>query len=666
MRTLVHDLLNKRISRRAFLNRMAASGFSLAAATSILDSLAPLLDGEAAAAAEGGARSPTIVEGTGGRLLVEQLRAAGTRFIFNCNSAGTYPVFDALVDRPDVQVIEVPQEGQMVAVAQGYALASRSVAFTLNDSSGFPNTLTNVFNAWRDQTPLVIGSERAETSLQGGREAYEEWDDFLNPASSFTRWRWSVEDASRIPEITRRAFTIASTAPAGPVALAFPRNVLAAKGARAAILDRERFLHTPSVTPSPGLVEQAARLLLEATSPVLLVGPEVSRSDGGAAVVALAERLSIPVIQGESLFSDFPTDHPLFLGESTAPPQFPSDVDLVLVLGARMPSEYGAVPTSARVVHVSIDADVIGRVVPTDVGIVASVRETAADLLASLESLATKSRLDEIGSVRLAPIRAGTERTRAGRARAAQEEWNSSPLSWERVAGELDRVLEKDAIVVSELTHQRWDAGWTRMAQRASEWLEKGGITTSQLAFVQNTALSQFTFGPGGKTKIGKSTGGALGWGVGAAIGVKLAQPDRQVVALVGDGAFLFGQAEALWTMARYEVPIVVVIFNNRSYNSPRNQIFNESDEQTRSGKDMICYLGNPDVDFAKVATGFGVKGEVVTAADQVNPAVQRALASTREGKPYLIDAVVARTGKGADSTWYPKHSVAAGRTRTI
>ena len=95
----------------------------------------------------------------------------------------------------------------MVSVAQGYAIASGQVAFTLNDSGGFPNTLSNLFNASRDQTPLVVGSEREVSELQGGRDAYEEWDDFLGPSASFTRWRWSVDAAERIPEITRRAFT---------------------------------------------------------------------------------------------------------------------------------------------------------------------------------------------------------------------------------------------------------------------------------------------------------------------------------------------------------------------------------------------------------------------------------------------------------------------------
>jgi thiamine pyrophosphate-dependent acetolactate synthase large subunit-like protein len=166
--------------------------------------------------------------------------------------------------------------------------------------------------------------------------------------------------------------------------------------------------------------------------------------------------------------------------------------------------------------------------------------------------------------------------------------------------------------------------------------------------------------------RIGKSTGGALGWGIGAAIGVKLARPDRQVAALQGDGSFLFGQAETLWTMVRYEVPIIVVVFNNRCYNGPRNQMFGGHSEQLKRGTEMTCYLGNPDVDFVKLAAAFGVKGETVTAPGQVEPAISRAIESTREGRAYLIDAVIARSGAGADSGWYSRYSVAARRTKKV
>jgi len=643
MRDLVDAYLNRRLSRRGFMRRMAEWGFSLAAVTSIMDSLAPLAHAESSDASPAAdATAIRMVEGTGGDLLVEQLRAAGVRFVFNCNSSGTHAIFDALVSRPEMQVIQVPQEGQMISMAQGYALASGKIAFTVNGSVGFPNTLNNMYNAWKDRTPIVISSQREATAVHGGRDAFEEWDDYLSPSASFTRWRWSVEDATRIPEITRRAFRVASTPPEGPVALAFPINVLAAKDLKAGVIDHDKFIIQPKVKPNAGLVTEAAQLLLDAKHPIIIVGPEVTRYDGKSEVIRLAEQLAIPVTQGERLFDDFPTDHPLFLGDYGAWTRRRQDIDLVLDLGSKLPFQDEVIPNGAKLVHVSIDPGTIGRVIPVDLGIVADVKEAAADLMLALESAASAARLQAIRDARLPSSKGYSDRLRAAQTRAAQQRWDNTPLSWERVAVTLNQLLEHDAIIVPELAQNSW------------------------IGLEDNAALGQFTFAPGGKSRIGRTTGSALGWGVGAALGVKLAQPNRQVVALQGDGGFMFAQAETLWTMARYEVPVIVVIFNNRSYNGPRNRIFQTRGRQAQAGKDMTCYLGNPDVDFAKVAAGFGVGGEVVTTPQQLRPAIQRAIQTTRDGKPYLIDAVVGRTGLAADSTWYPPYSVAAVRTRKV
>lgn len=634
MRELVSAYLSKQLSRRRFVSKVTEWGLSLAAANALVESFTPMLHAESLDASTGSADGLRMVEGTGGELLVEQLRAAGVRFIFNCSSSTTYPVFDALLDRSDMQVIQVPQEGQMIAVAQGYALASRQLAFTLNDSAGFPNTLNNMYNAWKDCTPLVIASQRESTNLLGGRYAHEEWDDFLSPSSSFTRWRWSIERAERIPEITRRAFAVATTPPEGPVTLAFPSDTLAAGGVKAGILDQRRFLFRAKLRPNARVVEDAARLLLQAERPLIIVGPEVTRSDGRDEVVRLAERLAIPVAQGDLLFDDFPHPHPLFVGNLTPQMEYPPNVDLVINIGSRMPPHDDVLPARAKVIHLTIDAEQIGRIVPTDVGMVGDVKDAVTDWLAALESGAMPATLDQRRAARFDATKAYTDKLSADRARRMREKWNDSLLHSDRIAAELDQRLEKDAIIVPELAYGSW--------------------------------MRQFTFGPHAKRRIGKTTGSALGWGVGAALGVKLAQPDRQVVALQGDGGFMFGQAESLWTMARYEVPVIVIIFNNRSYNGPRNRILQSNGHQARAGREMTSYLGDPDVDFAKVAAGFGVKGETVSVPGQLPDAITRALESTREGEPYLIDALVARTGLGADSTWHPHYSVAARRTRKV
>jgi acetolactate synthase-1/2/3 large subunit len=146
---------------------------------------------------------------------------------------------------------------------------------------------------------------------------------------------------------------------------------------------------------------------------------------------------------------------------------------------------------------------------------------------------------------------------------------------------------------------------------------------------------------------------------------VKLARPDNQVVCLQGDGGFLFGQSEALWTMSRYDVPIIVVIFNNRCYNETRGRMYASGGRQAETKKDMLSYLGDPDVDFVSIAKAYNVKGEQVQNREQVKAAMARAIKATRDGRPYLIDAIVERGESGA-AGWYPAYSLAKSRSRAV
>ena len=211
---------------------------------------------------------------------------------------------------------------------------------------------------------------------------------------------------------------------------------------------------------------------------------------------------------------------------------------------------------------------------------------------------------------------------------AAKRRFDQSPLTWECVSFELNAALDRDAYVVEEFGTE---------GPKSLQW---------------------FPFAAGEKTKIGRTTGYSLGWGVGASIGTKLARPDNQVVCLQGDGGFLFGQSEALWTMSRYDIPIIVVIFNNRSYNETRGRMYASGGRQAETKKDMLSYLGDPNVDFVNIANAYNIKGEQVQNREQVKAAMARAIKATRDGRPYLIDALVERGESGA-AGWYPAYSLA-------
>jgi thiamine pyrophosphate-dependent acetolactate synthase large subunit-like protein len=176
----------------------------------------------------------------------------------------------------------------------------------------------------------------------------------------------------------------------------------------------------------------------------------------------------------------------------------------------------------------------------------------------------------------------------------------------------------------------------------------------------------QLSFADDAMTKIGRTEGRALGWGVGASAGVKLAQPNRQVVSLQGDGGFLFGQTDSLWTMSRYDIPVMTVITNNRSYEETRWQMINRDGRASKAGRDYVCNLGDPDVDFTQLAAAYNIPGAIVSNTDELEPAIKRGLRTLKEGRPFMLDVRTRKLGAGADLTWYPDYSVAKQRTRKV
>jgi acetolactate synthase-1/2/3 large subunit len=163
---------------------------------------------------------------------------------------------------------------------------------------------------------------------------------------------------------------------------------------------------------------------------------------------------------------------------------------------------------------------------------------------------------------------------------------------------------------------------------------------------------------------IGPQPGEVLGWATGVALGAKLAQPNRQVVAVTGDGAFMF--QNALWSLARYDAPIMVVVYNNRAYNMNRAFTWMRGGAQAELKKDLLTYLGDPDVDFALYAKAHGVDGETVIDPSDIAPAVKRGIRSMKDGKPYLLNVQAERWGGVGDETWHPEISIAGMRDEML
>jgi len=632
VRALVKKILDRDLSRREFTAAMLGMGFSVAAADSVWQS--------AAAGPAGAAAESFEFAGNGGEVLAECLRAAGVEYIFNSNSTGQGAFYDALSMRPDLRLIIALQEGQATSMAQGYELASGRTAALMLPGIGIPNALSNLYNAWKDRSSIAVFSD-GQAPAAAARDGFQQLEDWLQPTEAFTKWRWQLEEPERIAELVRRVIKLAGTPPGGPVYLRMPKTTLRSRGLKQTIHSRQGFSVSFDMSPPPEVIERAAEMLLGAEAPLMNVGPEVTRAAAREEVIELAERLSIPFAQGHSVFGDVPFQHPLFAGFTVGGgPVGLRQADVYLNIGGHMPDRtiFAAPLTeNTRVINARVEYDKIANLYPTDLAVAGGTRETIRALTDAIGAIASSSRLDKLRAERLAKVQAATGAAERRRRERLAAVWDTDPMSAERLSGELDRALDDQAVIVSE----------------------QGSRAT----------ISGINFRPGGRTLIGPTTGYALGWGLGAALGVKIARPDQQVACLIGDGSLLFGQIEALWTASRYDIPIVIVVFNNRSYDSERLVLYMTSQlpGPEKSGwKDMSCYLGDPVVDFVDAARAFDIDGERVSTPDEARSALDRAAAVTREGRPYLIDAIIARRGPGADSTWHPELSIAARRSKKI
>lgn len=627
MKDLTKQLLDQELSRRDFTRSMAALGFSGAAIESVLASTEMPGAGVTRAGAE--------IVGSGGEILAECLLAAGTEYVFDANSTGQAPFYDALMARPQLKLIVAMQEGQAVSMAHGYELASGKPGMLMLPSIGIPNSLCNLYNAWKDRSALVVFSDGRDTET-AGRDGFQQVEDWLSTTANFTKWRWEVDRPERISEMVRRGIKLAATPAGGPVYVRMPGNVLGATEVEATIYPQSAFTIDMRMSPKPELIEQAARLLIEAEHPMINAGGEVTRAGANADLIELAEMLGSAVTQGYSVYGDFPYRHPLFSGfYSLGYPRGLLKTDVFLNLGSPMPDPTivtAAVPKTATVINARVEYDKIANMYPTDVAIAAGVRETTRALIDSIAGMTTKRQRTKLSAARMEAAGKDAASAAERRRRRAKRGWDAAPMYSERLCFELDQLLDDNACVVVETGDRS-----------PHEWMD---------------------FGLGRKTLIGPTTGFALGWGIGASLGVRIARPDEQVIALVGDGAILFGQIESLWTASRYDIPVTIVVFNNRSYDAERGRIHFASQvarADKAAWKDMSCYLGSPDVSYVDIARGFDIEGAVCERPDQIRTVFERAFSINREGRPFLVDAMIAQRGPGANANWHPGVSIGRG-----
>jgi benzoylformate decarboxylase len=535
---------------------------------------------------------------TGARALLEMLRAAGVEHLFGNPGTTELPVIDELADFRGITYHLALQEAVAVGMADGYAQASGRVGvLSLHATAGVANALGLLFNAGRAGSPLL-----ALSGQQDSRLLLQEpflYSDMVRWVRPLVKWAYQIAHPGDMGRALRRALSEAVSPPTGPVFLALPLDVLRAAGSRCE--DVSPRLSLPAAPDAEGL-DAAAGMLRSARAPLIVAGDRVAQAGAEAALLSLAEAAGWPVaLEPFPTRFLFPHPHPLWRG---ALPRFAGAVrerlsahDVVLVAGLT-PFEHflydgvDPLPPDTRLVHLDTAPAFIGRNHPVAAGVVGDLREAFAALRARLCS---ESR--DRGNAAL---------------QASQPDGESRPAppgdAYERVADAVAGVLGAEDILVEEAISGR-DAVLARIPRRH----------------------------PG--TFFGEK-GGTIGWGLPAALGVKVARPERRVLAVVGDGSLLM-TAQALWTAGRERLPVGVVVLDNAGYGILKQGLATLGGESARRG--VYPATDVQGADLLGIARAFGVSGERVAlsagsggqAGDAVGAAVRRALEA---GAPYVVD----------------------------
>jgi benzoylformate decarboxylase len=548
---------------------------------------------------------------------LEVAAAHGVEYIFGLPGTSGQEFIGTIADQEKIRFILAMHETCVVSMADGHArVTGRPQLAQVSTLPGSANSVGALYDAYRDRSPVIVTSTNVDTRIDG-RDSHTEGKNLVEMTKQFTKWSAEVHRADRIPEYLNRAFKVASTPPTGPVYLALPSNLLG-ETIKIANPDAERSRITPRIAGDPEALAEAAKLLARAKRPLIVAGSGIARAGAQNRaideLIKLAEMIAAPVVmEPRYSFLAFPTTHPQSFQIAERQPSFDLPVwgapDVILAIGCRLIREYRYLPEpvikpETRCIHIEEDPWEIGKVFAVDVGIIADPRSALRSLVEIYPKVAPSS---EVKAERSECIRNAKERANAEIESRVTQGWDAVPINAARLARAMDKLFDKDMLIVNE-------------------------SPTSK-----DILMSNFQFAPG-RDYFSNSSGGYLGWGLGAAIGAKLASPKRRVVACLGDGSTMFG-LQGLWTLAKYRIPLLVIVFNNRAYMAVKNQ-FRGSEDRIRIAAAMGAEITGPEINFARLADTFAIFGQRVESPDAIEPALKRAL---EQNGPALVDVVISQ-----------------------
>ena len=496
---------------------------------------------------------------TGAQALVLQLAAEGVDTVFALPGVQIMAAFDALYEyRDDVRLVHVRHEQATTYMADGYARVTGKVGVAMAvPGPGAINAGAGLGTAYASSSPVLLISGQIESRSLGRREGQlHEVEDQLDVFRPLTKWNHRVTRVEEIPGAVHEAFRHLKTGRPRPVELEIPPDTLAAAGEAEIIAAVE---YAPQ-TAEPGDVERAVHILASSERPAIMVGGGARISGAGDEVLRLADLLQAPVMGTQNSKGVVAENSPFYVGTNYASVG-PADIvlpdsDVLLAIGTRLLFREPPDGELPRIIHIDIDPDEIGRNLPTELGILADAKTASAQLL---------SALGRLGQVRPS----GTERISKFRSDFSSSMRSLAP-DQARIIEDMRDALPDDAIVVSGVTNIGY---WSNIFFEVRQ----------------------------PRTYITSGYFGTLGYAFPTALGAQVGSPDRKVVALCGDGGFMYSPQE-LSSAIRHGINTVAVVFNNSAFGA------SEWDQTHRYGGSYIgTDLHNPD--FVRLAESFGAVG---------------------------------------------------------
>ncbi len=553
---------------------------------------------------------------TGGEIVVDYLISQRVPYILGIPGHGVMGLFDAIrKQKGNIGYIQVKHEQAAAAIADGYfRMRGEPLACFSSIGPGTLNTCIGLATAYVDSSAflLLCGDTHVHMKGVGVLQEVERYQDgnIIQALEPLAKRTWRAESAEQLPRILRRAFGQMQNGRSGPCAVMLPMDV------QCAAIEEKPYQQGAQAEARPcadsHAIEQAVALMKQAKRPVILAGGGALRSRAGEQIEKLAERWGAAVITTLAAKGTVRETHPQY-GFHTGSKGTPIGLelcrcaDVILAVGTRFADETTCSYRKGvsfnfpdtKLIHIDIDAAEIGKNYAADVGIAADLTDTLERLHEAYgkaserrEYLAEIAQRRADWAERLADVRA-----------AATEKVTISQL-----IGELNTHLPEDTIIVTS-----------------------SGNTQAQL-------FQEYCYAQRG---CNLTTGGfsTMGWAFPAALGAKLACPDRPVVALLGDGDFLMVIQE-LSTMAQYNIPVVVVLADNSGWMAIKDLQMDVLGKEGVFGNDFVRGEAPYSPDFVKAAQAFGIAAERISKREECAAALQRALSS---GKPYLIHADVCR-----------------------